>query len=212
MERPSTPPIVTTHSRAHTVTRSLPCNAGAPELAWALASVGHLVAPLSPTHLARLTRLDYATGWPDTPPASSHTYQVEVCDPRGTVESCTADARPWAGVAGAYDCALDAVWHAIHGGADPATFGFAPEQRELAVTMDLVARYNRELSFVACETPAFAACETPAYVAALARSAGLSRGDLARRDLQARRAGLADVLDSMMAMMDGAAWGEGEEE
>lgn len=200
MERPSTPPIVTAHSRAHTVTRSLPSNAGVPELA----CVGHLVAPLSPTHLARLTRLDHATGWPDTPPASSHTYQVEVCDPRGTVESCTADARPWAGVAGAYDCPLDAVWHAIHGGADPATFGFAPEQRELAVTMDLVARYNRELSF--------AAWETPAYVAALARSAGLSHGDLACRDLQARRAGFADVLDSMVAMMDGAAWGEGEEE
>ncbi len=195
MKTPSLPPIVASPNLVRTVALSLPTNAGVPELAWALVSAGHLSAPLSPTHLARLTRREYATEWPDTPPANGPTYQIEICDLQNNAVSAPDINRSRAGLAGTYDCALDALWHAIHGSADPATFGFAPEPRELAVAMDPADRYAWAMYFQEWETPV--------HVVATARSAGLSH-----RDLQVRQAGFPDVLDDMVAMMDRASTGE----
>ncbi len=97
--------------------------------------------------------------------------------------------------------ALDAVWHAIHAGADPATFRTVPERQELAVVMDPADRYEWELNVVSWETPV--------YVAAVSRSAGLSYHDLARCDLQESQAGFPDFLDDIVTMMDRAMREEG---
>jgi len=97
--------------------------------------------------------------------------------------------------------ALDAVWHAIHAGADPATFRTVPEWQEMAVVMDPAGRYEGELYV--------ASWETPAYGAAVSSSGGLSHPDLAPCDLQERQAGFPDVLGDMVTTIDRAMEEEG---